>query len=141
MSRKNLLLDIGYDYDFELISIISSWRDYRLCWLLNKTCGIELMKLEDLKIEYPRKQAAFFHLYHYNDELNWTQYYFIANKSGGEALIPELKQVDYFVQIAGGNASNEKDRILGFLKENRAIEAVFETKPMELKSKQNLIIE
>jgi hypothetical protein len=142
LSRKNLYLDVDYDYDFELISIVSSYRDYRICWHINQELMIDLTRQEDIKIEFrSRKQSAWFNLYSYKDEINWLQYYVIANKSAGEVLVPELKEVDYFLQISGGNAANEKERVLEGLKRIHLIEAVFATDPAELKSKQNLVFE
>ena len=143
MSTKSLYLDFEFDYDFELISIVSSYRDYRLCWYLNKTLGFNLAWKEEVKVEQTKKRqaAGYFNLFSYEDELNKMQYFFVSNKSAGEFLVPELKQVDYFLELSGGNAPEEKERILTALKEVHIVEAVFPTEASALKSKQNLVFE
>lgn len=143
MSKKSLYLDLDFDYDFELISIVSSYRDYRICWHLNQQLGLDLAFKEELKLEkaQKRKASAYFNLYAYTDELNKTQYYLVSNKSAGEFLVPELKEVDFFLQFSGGNSPLEKDKIVQTLKGLSVIEAVFATDPASLKSKQNLVFE
>src|SRR5690625_6673662 len=77
---------------------------------------------------------AFHPLYHFYDEINDTEYYFIANKSQTETeiteasnlfqesvsfpsfIIPERKKVDYFLKIERGV---DIENLLEKLKEDR----------------------
>ena len=144
MSKKNLHLDFEYDYDFELIAIVSSYRDYRVCWHINKALGTGLAQVrEDVKLERPGKlqSAIFFNLFSYEDEINRTKYYLVSNKSSGDYLVPEMKEVDFFLQIAGDNSLMGNTQMIDTLKGIDIIEAVFATDPMTLRSKQNLVFE
>lgn len=84
---------------------------------------------------------AYFSLFLFEDDINFSQYYFISNKSSGTYLVPELRQVDYFLLMKGGNIMFEKDTVIDGLKRIHAVEAFFEVNPAELKSRQNLIFE
>ena len=140
MSRHTLHVD--FDYDFKLISIVSSLRDYRLCWQINRTLRLDLSKKNDLEVtDVKKRQQAHFSLFSHEDEINFLQYFFIGNKASGAYFIPELKQVDYLLMIRGDAADTEKQDILQQLKNLRGMEAVFETDAETLRSKQNLIFE
>ena len=142
MAKRTLQLDVAYDFDFELISIVSAERDYRLCWLLNRDFKLDFKRQEEIPIHYAKKKKyAYFNLYYFEDELNWLQYYFINNKSQGESLIPELKQVDYLLLIKGGEADSFKDEIMQGLNRMNQVQAILDTNPEHLSSKYNLIFE
>lgn len=142
LAKHTLHLEPDYDCDFELISIISGIRDYRLCWHLNQHLGFDFARQPEIQLHYPKKQKyGYFNLYEYEDELNWLQYYFIVNKSLGENLIPELKQVDYLLLIKGGSVGMDTESLLHNLKQIKYVEAAFQTDPTTLRSRQNLILE
>ncbi len=122
--------------------MISSLKDYRLCWAINRTLNIELTRQDDLEISNAKKrQEASFNLFHYEDEINFLHYYLIANKSAGAFLLPELKQVDYLLMLRGDAAEETKEELLQQLKNLAGIEALFAANPAELRSKENLILE
>lgn len=142
MAKHTLHLEPDYDSDFELISIISAIRDYRLCWHLNQELGFDFVRQPEIQLHYAKKQKyGYFNLYRFDDELNWLEYYFIMNKSLGENLIPELKQVDYFLLIKGGSVGMDTENLLRDLKKIKYVEAAFQTDPSTLRSRQNLILE
>lgn len=142
LAKKGLLLDWEPECAFELVSIVSPIRDYRLCWLLNHQLGYQLKWKEELPLITAKgKQKALFNLYAYHDELNWLQYYFINNKYLGEHLVPELKQVDHFLLIEGNQADQAKAAALHMLRQSPMVQAVFDVDANGLRSKQNLIFE
>lgn len=142
MGKRTLYLEPEFDYDFELLSIVSPIRDYRLCWYINKALKIDFARQDEIQIRYPKKSKyGYFDLYFYDDELNWLQYYFINNRSLGEHLIPEMKQVDHFLMVKGGNAEMEMPGIIERLKKIDHIQAMLQVDPSQLRSKQNLILE
>ena len=136
-------LHVDFDYEFSLICIISSLKDYRLCWAINRALNIELAREEEeLKISNEKKrQEAYFNQFYYEDEINFLQYHLLANKSAGAFLLPEFKQVDYILMLRGDAAEEAEEDILQQLKSLAGIEALFATNPAELRSKENLILE
>ena len=117
-------------------------RDYRLCWQINRALKLDFVRQDEIKIHYKRKKkSAYFSLFIYEDETNMMDYFFMSNKHLGERLIPELRQVDYFMMIRGGHGLMKKRMIMEVLRENRSVEALFDSDPLELPSRQNLIFE
>lgn len=140
MSKYHLRVD--FDFEFSLICIISSLKDYRLCWSLNRLLNIELSRQADLAVTNPKKrQESFFNLFQYEDQINFLHYFLIANKASGAYLLPELKQVDYLLMLKGDSAGETKAEVLQQLKNFPGIQALFEANPAELRSRQNLILE
>ncbi len=142
MAKKGILLDWEPDCSFELVSIISSVRDYRICWLLNTQLGYQLQWKEEVPLLIAKgKQRALFNRFAYHDELNWLEFHFINNKYLGEHLVPELKEVDYFLLVDGSHAGEEKARAIDVLRASPLIQAVVEVDANDLRSKKNLIFE
>ena len=54
MMKKNRLAS-DYPFDFELIGIVSSVKEYKLAWHLNQLPEFHLIKAEDVKIEFSDK--------------------------------------------------------------------------------------
>jgi hypothetical protein len=54
-------------------------------------------------------------------------------------LIPEQKQIDYFIIIRKGMSRIDDSGILGALKEIRMVLGVYKVEARNLKSKENLI--
>lgn len=135
-------LNVDFDYEFSLICIISSLKDYRLCWAINRALNIQLARQDDLKVNNEKKrQEGFFNLFRYEDEINFLHYTLIANKSAGAFLLPEMKQVDYLLMLRGDAAEDAKEELIQQLKNLAGIEALFAANPAELRSKENLILE
>lgn len=140
MSRYRL--DVDFDFDFPLIGISSSLKDYRLCWQINRALNIELCRQKDLLVSNEKKrQEAYFNLFQFEDAIDFLRYFLIANKSAGSLFIPELKQADFFMMLRGDAAKETALVVMEKLKSLPGIEAVFETNPAKLCSRQNLIFE
>lgn len=142
LAKKGLSLDWEPECSFELISIVSPVRDYRICWLLNNRLNFQLEWVEEVPLLSGKGiQKSLFNRFYYNDELNWLHYHFVNNKYLGDNLIPELKQVDHFLLVEGNNAHQEKARVITILKQSPIIQAVLDVDPNTLRSKKNLIFE
>ena len=121
MATQRLVLDSFVDDDYELIAIHCSLASYRLAFLLNKTLNLRLYRThEDINFEYSDLTANF-PLYTYYNDFQYSTYSLFANKCRMRArsekkvseglfamekdtyitkyLIPELKNVDYFLKI------------------------------------------
>ena len=134
-------LDLDYDYSFALIGICSHLQDYRLCWALNKSLGLDLYRL-DKSIEMLRgEHCNQFFVYRFEDEEDHVSYSLIGNKTHGSVLVPEHKQADYFLKIEGG-MPDEIGLIINKIKAVKNVLTAFEIREVELlKSKENLIFD
>ena len=134
-----LTLDLEYDFDFLLIGISCHSADYRLSWSLNKHFEIDLERLKDIDFQLDKKTQGFFSFYAFDDEESHTTINLISNRCSEGYLIPEMKQMDYFVQYWGPFSDEEFE---DFNQQIRGLSVVLTSliiDPLELKSKHNLL--
>ncbi len=149
---KHLTFDLEDDYS--LIGIHSTEEDYRLAYLLNKHLKTKLMRYKQV-LDF-KNSTAEFPLFEYKDEKNFINYYMINNKHlqfvnnknneglfGGNYtisyLIPEKKNVDFFLKIEGCNRQSFKEELVENLKKIAQIITSYTLDPNTLKSRDNLI--
>ncbi len=164
MAIQRLVLDTITDDDFELIAIHSSLASYRLAFMLNKALDLKLSrKKEDINFEYNDLLASF-PLFQYDDHFQYCTYSLFGNKfqtkitsqknsSKGlfndneddafvtKYLIPELKNVDYFLKIETEASEFSNKPLLANMLTISQIITVYMVEYNELKSKNNLIFE
>jgi hypothetical protein len=158
-----LLLELEDDFDFVLIGISSHAKDYRLCWALNKAFDYELSKQPSLEIVRKKSVPSFFSWFNFVNDDEIRDYAIINNlsenkslasnnntlfadeekhiisKSENDFLIPELKNIDFFLIIRG---EIEEDEISELTQKIKDLEMVLTAKQFDahqLKSKKNLI--
>jgi hypothetical protein len=134
-------LEIEYDYDFVLIGISSHEKDYRICWVINNTLALELVKIEPLEIKDKKQdESSHFSLFSCERPDEFMEYFIIANRSEKGMLIPEQKQIDYFFVIRGEIENDVVMEIIKKIKESNLVQTAFRIDVSSLKSKQNLIL-
>lgn len=136
---KKKLLEVGLDFDFKLLAVTSPLKDYRLCFAINKFTGFDFRKAEDLEISFKNTPKKFFSMYVYYPENIECEFIILANKGTEGFLIPEMKEVDYFIIIKEFIDEEDMDLFLSQLKTIKEIQAVVELNPEKIKSKENLI--
>lgn len=139
MAKTIIKLKEEDNFDFLLIGIICQQKDYRLCRELNLKLDIRLQREEDYKIFNGKRmedQEFSFFKYITPEE---DEYYLVANRSLKGLLIPEQKQIDYFVIVRKGMSRIEEPLILAALKEIRMVLGVYKLEARNLKSKENLV--
>ena len=156
-------LKIEYDYDFTLIGISSHEKDYRICWALNKILELDLIKNESLEIKSNKQNTpSFFSLFSFENTEEFLEYFVISNLSENKLstskdttlfgkgdkesqsnekgmLIPEQKQMNYFLVIRGEVSKKEIKEIITKIKKLDFIQTAVCIDVKELKSKKNLI--
>ena len=116
------LLTFDLEDEYALIGIHSAEEDYRLAYLLNKHLHTQLTRYKDC-LDFENSTAEF-PFFEYKDPHTFINYYLINNKhaqfvnnshnkglfdgnySTISYLIPEKKNVDYFLKIEGCNRPN-----------------------------------
>jgi len=152
---KRQFLSVEYDYNFLLIGVCCVAKDYRLCYEINSKLGLLLKKVDDIVHGVSKKAKASqtdlllaqtegdeirYSLYVYRHPKTGLIYNVVSNKSGGNMLIPEIKECDYFFMITGEAHHKEKREALEKIKSIPMILTAFEIDPMQLKSKDHLIL-
>lgn len=156
-------LKIEYDFDFVLIGISSHEKDYRICWALNKTLGLDLTKNESLEIKSKKQNTpSFFSLFKYENTEEFMEYFVISNLSENKLfaskdntlfgkgvkesqstetgiLIPEHRQMNCFFVIRGEMEESRIEEIIQLIKEIDIVLTAVSIDVKTLKSKTNLI--
>jgi hypothetical protein len=128
-------LKVEYDFDFCLIGIVCSEKDFRLCWMLNNQLGLKLAKMED-HTSGSGKHA----LFSFPDEALMREHYLVGNKTDtGKLLLEEHQHTDYFIIIKGEITDEEKKYFAEQIKKLSSVSASYMIDADTLKSKQNLI--
>jgi hypothetical protein len=129
-------LQVEYDFDFCLIGIVCSEKDFRLCWMLNNQSGWKMAKTED-----HASSAGNHSLFMFSEEELMREFYLIVNKSdSGKLLVEEHQHTDYFVIIKGEISDEEKKYFAEQIKKLGNVSAAYLIDAGALKSKQNLIL-
>jgi len=136
---SKLVLELEYDFDFALFGISSHVANYRLAWGMNQLFEIDLERVDDIDLSFGPKKKGNFSLYRFDDEESYTTFHLISNRCSTGYLIPELKQIDYFVQYWGPMSDEELGSFKDELRNIPSVLASMEIDPMELKSRNNLL--
>jgi len=127
------------DYDFELLGLLTSENDYKLSWSISKVLNIEFRKCNDLEIS-DRKTGdkQVFSIFENCDKIEKWKLKLVSNKGNIGYLIPELKNIDYFLIIRYENEYIPQDDLISKLKNTNGISGVFKIESQNLKSKERL---
>lgn len=138
--KKTLEFDYEDHLDFALLGIICAYKDFRLCYELNKILGIALCKAEDHEMKKEKRgSASFFSVYNYDNGDN-EQYIVIANKGSNGHFINELKHTDYFLLIKNLSPFNSLETITGQLKQISMITSIAVLEATDYKSAENFLL-
>ncbi|PQJ75581.1 IPExxxVDY family protein [Polaribacter gangjinensis] len=155
MQIHSLSHDSYFEDEYSLIGIHTTLEDYKLAYLLNKNLSTNFYKLKKELVIENNQNKAFFSIFNYQNTTYEYDWYLIANSSKTENstsenqlllttetktyLIPEKKNVDFFIKISG---EVEPSFISKTIKKIKTIEQVITSYSIDtdsLKSKDFLI--
>lgn len=158
LSHKLEFDDIDY---YQLVAIHSSMEEYKMAYFLNKHLDLRLKRSHfDLDFNHGEIQALY-PLFDFKEPENYRSYYLIKNKFKGSIkkvvssgslfieedissqityLIPEYKEVDYFLKIEDDTEGEEQSIInkIAFIPQ---VITTYMVDINQLKSKNNLILD
>ena len=138
MAKKTLKIDYTDDFDFMLIGISSGSKDFKLCHFLNVALGKNFVRTGDHELIMGKNNSSVqFSKFVFDDEQGHN-YILVGNKSNDVYLIPELKNMDYFLLIQP-SASIEANGLLEQINAIDLVQAVFLIDVNTLKSKYNFL--
>ena len=139
MSKTILEFDSGEEFDFLLIGLVCHHKDYRLCHELNRALELQLVREDDYYLYTPKrvKQAAF-SMFKFENE-DHDLYYILENKGPHSILIPEQKQIDFFLMIKENFKRINTTDLLGTIKQIPVILGAYLIEAKSLKSKEHLV--
>lgn len=137
---KKKRLEIEYNYDFELLGIISSAKGYKLAWEINRILSAHLVRQPDLKINFKNNTEATFTYFSHQGEVNILKLF--RNKPNEvelkQFLVPEFSHYDYIL-LSQGEEHLQSNRLQEVLRNIVSIELVAFIPLDPLKSKDNFI--
>jgi len=140
---KSARLVVDFDYDFTLLGIISSAKEYKLAWHINQVLKTHLVKTEDINLQFQNDCNILVSCYLYSTE--YSDIRLVKNKSieftniAKPYLVPELKDYDFFIHILNEGTVLETEEVLEVLQSCSSIQYIRKIDVGELKSKDNLI--
>jgi Tfp pilus assembly PilM family ATPase len=104
---KKITLKVDAVPHWHALGISSAERDYRLCYLINKSLGMDFAREAMLQVFLPDQESRTPVQAFVAKEIE-TQavYYLLKNRQENFYLIPKWKKADYIV-LAGNEASQE----------------------------------
>jgi len=140
MKKAKLLID--HTYDFKLLGLVSPVKDYKMAWLINRELDLNLIKSEDLLLEFMTLPSLKIAQYFLSLPHGFVQ--LLRNKALNSTnqvsyLIPELKSMDYFFLVQDETFQISINTFANQLAKNRYIQNVMKLDVCKLKSKENLL--
>jgi hypothetical protein len=139
---KNRLTSEDY-FNFDLLGIVSTVKEYKLVWHINQVTGFELSKENDLSIEFSGNQRI--HVSNFQHRSEFMHVQLLKNKLVAKSsttfqyLIDELKQFDYLLKYKDETEQTTIKDVLSLLKKSEVVEYVAVLSPELIKSRDNLI--
>jgi hypothetical protein len=160
MAIHKLHLEEFDEIDYQLIAIHSSLEDYRLAYYINQNLPINLKK-ENCNIQISNKEGETqFTRFVFEDskDIVWNLVQnkndvFVPSQNSNQGLfaetnnkfstkiylIPEFKNVDYFLKIENGEVNIDVSKITNCIKKIERVSTVYAVEVEKIKSKNNLI--
>ena len=137
---NKITLKLELDFDFIVLAITTSLKDYRLCFHLNKFARANFIRVDELALPQTGSPGvALFNKYTYLPENSETEFYLLSNKGSEGLLIPEMNRVDYFLVIKNFIDEEDLEAWTSHLKQIPEVLAAVEVDVKKLKSKENLL--
>jgi hypothetical protein len=135
-------IKVQFDYDFTLVAIVTSLKQYRLTSYLNKALELQFLRTDDIQNQYnDDHEDASYTRYCADDDENEVSFDVISNKHENGPLIKEKKEVDFFLLVHGPKSKIKLVDLIGKINSIQNVQLAFEVDASQLKSKQNLILE
>ena len=109
--------------------------------MINKITEFDFRKADDLEITFKNGPKLVFSKFVYKPKNMEGEFVFLANKGNEGFLIPEMKQIDYFIIITEFIDEEDYDLFFSQLRQINDIQAVVELDPNKVKSRENLIFD
>jgi len=133
---KRLRLKIDYFEGYNLLSIASQLKDYRLTFFINDVLDIDLKKYDDLEVT---DREGDYSWYYFSKGENYPTFYLVFNNHEKGKLIPSQKGIDYYLFIKDCFDDDEISRITALLRKISGVLGVFRTDMESIKNMDSIL--
>ncbi len=140
--KKTLRLKVETDHNYRLIGLSSHENDYRLVWAVNNQLKMKFVRIDNL-IMHNKKHGSDleFSRFFYEDEERYLKYYLFSNRCPDGILFPEIRNMDFILQIIGEMTEDNFNQLLKEIKSVSIISAPFVLHPQKIKNAGQLFHE
>lgn len=130
----------------KLIGIVTSYKNYKFCWQLDKYLGLrfKLNNLLEIQLKKTKKGIArdyFFQVYQFKNILTNLDLLIYHNQFNGEYLLPEYKHIDFIWMMKGDVMNNPLiEPLLQRVKQLDGLQLLVEINSSKLIHKEHLFI-
>jgi len=128
--------------DTALIGIASTLPGYQFCWTLNRQFETNFVREPEMDVclQSGKKKQYFFPIYVYYLPINGMKYILYKLKSDKEALLPEVKQLDYLWKLQSNTPETDAQAIVQTLRDIPEVQLAQIIAPDRLKNLDHLIV-
>jgi len=138
---KKIEVEINYDDAFIMLGIVSTNTDYQLAHFINKAIDTHFSKYEDFVFNgNGKKKYPYSWYYCFSEDLK-VKAYLIANHHRAKKLLPEYKQIDYFIVLENNIDAEQLNSIVNSIRGIRKVTAVFKLDLSKIKNVDLLLQE
>ena len=127
--------------DTRLLGIMTTVKDYRFCWHINNSVGIQFRLNPELEMKViKKKRNYFFEVYEYNVPNVFLSHYLYNNQFDGEYLLPEFKHFDFLWLMKGDEVSDSAlNETIQIIRSINNVQLVTELTGEKIKNRENLV--
>jgi hypothetical protein len=142
---KKSRLSADYSYNFTVLGLTTVAREYKLAWSINHALHINLIKQDDIAIEFLNNNrleiSNFLHRSENSSIRLLKNKSYDTNDNSSLYLVPELKNIDYLMVLDDVTGAYNVREIISALSGISIVDFVTSIDTDKLKSKENLIFE
>jgi hypothetical protein len=133
--KKTLRLKVEEDFNYRLIGISSHENDYRLVWAINNQLKMKFVRIGNLVMHNKKHGADLeFSRFFFEDEDRYLKYYLFSNRCPDGILFPEIRNMDFIIQVIGELTEDDFNLITKELKSITILSALFVLQPDKIKN-------
>lgn len=128
--------------DTALIGIASTLPGYQFCWTLNKQMDTNFVREPEMDVclQSGKTKQHYFPIYVYCLPTNGMKYFLYKLKSDKEALLPEVKQLDYLWMVQSNSPEHDAQEIVNHLRDLPEVQLAQVLATDKLKNLNHLIV-
>lgn len=140
MAKTILKFDTDEEFEFLLVGIVCQHKDYRLCHELNRKLDINLVREKDYEVNISKRMnPALFSFFKFENE-EQDLFYVFENKGKHSILIPEQKQIDFFLMIKESFQRQNITELVNAIKQIPVVLGAYSIDPRTLKSRDYFLL-
>lgn len=94
--------------DVQVLGLVAPIRDYKFCWLLNRTLGYDFRLNADIEIQLAKRgRNYFFSVFEFGETGTPFIHYIYNNQFEGEYLLPEFRHLDFLWLTKGDQPAKD----------------------------------